>query len=232
MKKNYLYLAMFALVAMFATSCQEVTTEGLTRITYYPQLTLEGETYIVMDKGSEYVEPGYSAILNGEDVTKDVKVDNSIDSSTSGIYSVTYSIVNADGFASTASRTVVVLDPADAVEGFYYTDPTSYRIAAATGEYGAEFEVLILNNGDGTYSVDDMLAGWYAQRAGYGVNYAMQGIITVAEDGTITLVDNFVPGWGDQADGMTDATFDAATKTINWNVGYAGMNFVVTMSKR
>ena len=92
--------------------------------------------------------------------------------------------------------------------------------------------MLILNNGDGTYSVDDMLAGWYAQRAGYGMDYAMQGDITVAEDGTITLVDNFVPGWGDQADGMTDATFDAATKTIKWNVGYAGMNFVVTMSKK
>lgn len=232
MKKNYLYLAMFALVAMFATSCQEVTTEGMTRITYYPQLTLEGETQVILDKGSQYVEPGYSALLNGEDVTEDVDVVSNVDASTSGVYSVTYSIVNADGFASTATRTVVVLDPNDAVEGFYYTDPESYRIAAATGLYGGEFEVLILNNGDGTYSVDDMLAGWYAQRAGYGMNYAMQGIIAVAEDGTISLLWDYVPGWGDSSDGMTDATFDAATKTINWNVGYAGMNFVVTMSKR
>ena len=232
MKKNYLYLAIFALVAFFATSCEKVTTEGMTRITYYPQLTLEGETYMVLDKGSQYVEPGYSALLNGEDVTENVEVEDNIDTTTSGVYSVTYSIVNADGFASTTSRTVVVLDPTDAVEGFYYTDPASYRVASATGVYGGEFEVLILNNGDGTYSVDDMLAGWYAQRAGYGMNYAMQGTIAVAEDGVISLLEDYVPGWGDSSDGMTDATFDAETKTIKWNVGYAGMNFVVTMSKR
>ena len=92
--------------------------------------------------------------------------------------------------------------------------------------------MLVIGNGDGTYNVDDMLAGWYAQRAGYGTDYAMQGLINVAADGAVSLLYNYVPGWGDAADDMTDATFDAATKTIKWNVLYAGMNFVVTMSKK
>lgn len=232
MKKNYLYLAMFALVALFATSCEKVTTEGLTRITYYPQLTLEGETTIILDKGGSYEEPGYSAVLNGEDVTDDVEVNSNVDITKSGVYSITYTVVNEDGFASSAGRTIIVLDPNDPVEGFYYTDPTSYRIAAATTEYGGEFEVLVIGNGDGTYNVDDVLAGWYAQRAGYGTDYAMQGLINVAADGAVSLLYNYVPGWGDAADDMTDATFDAATKTIKWNVLYAGMNFVVTMSKK
>lgn len=234
MKSKLLYLMIFALAAVSMVGCDDESTAGMTRITYYPELTLEGETTLYLDKGAGYTEPGYSAILNGEDVTADVKVTSSVNTANSGVYSVTYSIVNADGFASTASRTVIVTDPADAVEGVYEVDPASYRLrAGAQVAYGGNYTVLILNNGDGTYAVDDLLAGWYCVRAGYGTTYAMQGTISVS-GGVVSLVDSFLAGWGDSATSLTDGTFDIATGTMTYNLEYTDtpMNFYVTMYKK
>ena len=76
-----------------------------------------------------------------------------------------------------------------------------------------------------------MLGGWYYYRAGYGVRYAMQAVFSVAADGTVTLLDGYVPGWDDGPDGYT-GTFDAATGTFNMNTVYAGMDFVQTWVKQ
>lgn len=235
MKSKLLYLMMFAVAVISLPGCDDESTAGMTRITYYPELTLEGDATLYLDKGTAFGEPGYSALLNGEDVTSQVKVSSNVDTNKSGVYSVSYSITNADGFAVNATRTVIVTDPVDAVEGVYDVDANSYRDYNGTVvPYGARYAILILNNGDGTYSVDDLLGGWYCQRAGYGEAYAMQGKISIAADGSITMIDSFLAGWGDSATSMTDATFDAATGTIKWNVEYTTtpMNFYVTMYKR
>lgn len=217
----------------FVTSCSE-DTAGVTGITYYPELTLEGETTLYVDKGGTYMEPGYSAIMDGEDVTGQVVVDSNVNTSKSGVYSITYTIVNADGFASSTSRKVIVTDPNDAIEGIYDTDPESYRDYKGETAYGASFEIIVLNNGDGTYNVDDMFGGWYAERAGYGSSYAMQGTVTIAADGTVELVDSFVPGWGDKAEALTEGLFDATAGSLSWVVEYSDnpLYFHVTMYKR
>lgn len=223
---------MLAFAAFITTSCDDESTEGMTRITYYAQLTLEGDKTLCVDKGSEFVDPGYSAVMEGEDVTDMVEVFSNVNTAKSGVYSISYSIVNNDGFYSTASRTVIVTDPNDPVEGLYATDPASYRLYGTPTEYGASFDILILNNGDGTYSVDDLLAGWYCQRAGYGTAYAMEGVISVDADGNITMLDSYVPGWGDKATGMTDGKFTDGT--ITWNLEYTDypFYFIVTMYKK
>ena len=97
--------------------------------------------------------------------------------------------------------------------------------------YGKSFKLYILANGDGTYTINDMLGGYYEQRAGYGSAYAMVGVFTVAEDGAITALSGDVAGWGDSMDYVEDGKYDAATGTISWKVGYAGMDFYVTMNK-
>lgn len=229
---------MLAFAAFWMTGCDDESTAGMTRITYYPELTLEGDLTIYYDKGTPFEEPGYSAELNGEDVTDQVQVISDVNTSKSGIYSILYTIVNADGFAKSAGRTVIVTDPNDPVEGFYDTDPNSYRFysEADTPEtpYGGSYEVLVINNGDGTLYIDDLLGGWYAQRAGYGSSYAMQATLSLDGNGNLGLISSYVPGWKDYANELTEGYFDAATGTMSWNVSYTDypFNFYVTMYKR
>ena len=228
MKKNIFYTMLFALCALVMTSCDK-KSEGLSRITYYPSITLEGDTYLVWEKGEAYVEPGYHSELNGEDVTSQVTVSGTVDVNKSGIYTLTYTTVkNEDGFDASAKRTVVVLDSTSPVEGFYLNQKTSNRNGTA---YGKDYEVLVIDNGDGTVTVDDILGGWYCQRAGYGTNYAMTATIAIADDGTMTLISSYVPGWGDGLDSL-EGTFDAASSTFNFVCVYAGsLTFTETWIK-
>ena len=228
MKKNIFYTMLFALCALVMTSCDK-KSEGLSRITYYPSITLNGDTYLVWEKGEAYVEPGYYSELNGEDVTSQVTVSGNVDVNKSGIYTLTYTTVkNEDGFDASASRTVVVLDSSSNIEGFYLNQATSNRNGTA---YGKNYEVLVIDNGDGTVTVDDILGGWYCQRAGYGTKYAMTADIAVAADGTMTLISSYVPGWGDGLDSL-EGTFDAASSTFNFVCVYAGsLTFTETWIK-
>jgi hypothetical protein len=121
-----------------------------------------------------------------------------------------------------------VLDSSSKVEGFYMNQATSNRNGTA---YGKNFEVLVIDNGDGTVDVDDILGGWYCQRAGYGTKYAMAATLAIAEDGTLTLIDSFVPGWADGLDSL-EGTFDFATSTFNFVCVYAGsLTFTETWVK-
>ena len=228
MKKNILFTMLFALVALVMTSCSK-DSEGLSRITYYPSIELKGDSYLVWEKGVAYQEPGYTSEMNGEDVSSQVTITGNVDVNKSGIYTLTYTTTeNADGFDASASRTVVVLDSKSAVEGFYMNQATSNRNGTA---YGKSYEVLVIDNGDGTVSVDDILGGWYCQRAGYGTNYAMTATLAIAGDGTLSLVKSYVPGWGDGLDSL-EGSFDAATSTFNFVCVYAGsLTFTETWVK-
>lgn len=229
--KKIFYIAFCVLSAIAFGSCQNITTDGVTGITYYPVITLEGDSQIIVQKGTQYNEPGYSAVLNGEDVTASVEVITNLNTSKSGAYSVTYKCVNADGFSTTASRKVIVLDLKDAVEGFYLTSADSYRDREGTiTKYGSSFEILVTNNDDGTYSCDDLLGGYYCQRAGYGADYALAGIFSLDGSGNVTHISSSIPGWGDSADGIT-GTFNSETSTFDICTVYAGMKFYVTMTK-
>lgn len=201
---------LFAVVALLVTSCGDKESEGKSRFTYYPTIELEGDTYLVWDKGTPFVDPGYVSTMNGEDVTAEVMISGTPDVNKSGIYTMTYTTKkNDDGFDASASRTVVVLDPNSAVEGFYLTQPDSYRTYNGNEvAFGNAFEILVIDNGDGTLYVDDLFGGWYCQRAGYGTKYAMGGTISLAADGTVGLISSLVPGWGDGLDDLTGSYAD------------------------
>ena len=226
--KKIFYFGIAAVALVCATTACEKTSEGLTGITYYPVISLQGDSYMIVDKGAAFADPGFTAELNGEDYSSKVNISSNVNTSKSGVYTVSYSATNDDGFSATVNRTVVVLDPNDPVEGFYTTDASCNRNGTA---YGNTFEILIIGEGDGVYSVDDLLAGWYAVRAGYGASYAMQGEIAIAADGSASLLDSYVPGWGDAADSF-EGSYDFANGVLNYTLVYAGtLNFNVTLVK-
>lgn len=230
------YIATFALGLALASglvSCDK-DTEGLTGITYYPVIELEGPTYDQVVSGKAFVDPGYKATLNGEDITGQVSISTKMDLSNPkpGYYTLTYSAVNSDGFSSSAVRYVLVSDPDDKASGYYNTDPKSFRVtSSATTFYGGSYPAIVAGNGDGTYYVSNLLGGYYQYRAGYGSNYACYGTISIDSDNNIDLVDSHVIGWGDSADYIKDGSFDPSTETLSWVIRYAGMDFHVIMSK-
>lgn len=236
MKNRFLLFTALAATVLSLSSCEK-NSEGMTRITYYPTIELEGATTIYVNKGGEYIEPGYTSFLYGDDVTSQVQIKNDIDESTSGVYSVTYTTIkNEDGFGVSATRKVVVLDFSDPIEGVYVVNSAvSFRDYDGTiANFKGNFEVLLISNGDGTYNISDLFCGWYDQGAGYGSEYACNATMTIS--GAIVSVDPedaSVPGFGDTIDELHDASYDVATGTLKYQADYAGiMTFNVTLEKQ
>lgn len=127
---------------------------------------------------------------------------------------------------------IVNPEPDEVIEGVYLVQPESYRINKGNNvSYGKSYEILITKNSDGTYCVDDLFGGWYSQRAGYGLNYAMNGNIAIAVDGTVSLKDSYVAGWGDSFVNLT-GSYDAARSTFTIEAEYVdGMKFFQTWIK-
>lgn len=221
------------LALMTLGSCSK-DTEGLTGITYYPVIELEGPVNEVAIAGVPFVDPGYSASLNGEDITSQVQISTNMDLNNPqpGYYSIVYSATNSDGFSASAVRSVIVAENDDPVSGFYKTNGDSFRDYNGTVYYGG-YPVIVYANGDGTFFISDLLAGWYQYRAGYGSNYALQGVLGIDENGDIELIDSYLIGWGDSANELIDGKFDQEAGTIKYIVSYTDYPFFfnVTLDK-
>jgi len=231
MKKYISSVIVGAAFILLSASCGK-DTEGMTGITYYPVLELNGNSTEIITAGQSFADPGASATLNGEDVTDQIKVVTSLDFNDPkpGYYSVNYTITNADGFASSVSRMVLVTDPDEPATGFYTVATDSFRDYNGTTYFGG-YSMLIYGDGNGNYTVSDLLGGWYEFRAGYGPSYAMSGIVNIAADGSMTLTQSLIPGWGYTADDFKDASFDAATKTVKWYVTMQGISWQVNATQ-
>lgn len=49
------------------------STDDTSKVTYLLTLEREGDEKIVLEKGQPFVEPGYYAEMNGEDITESVQ---------------------------------------------------------------------------------------------------------------------------------------------------------------
>ncbi len=227
---------MLLAVSMFFVGCKK-ESEGKTRITYYPVITLEGDAVLVVEKGSEFVDPGFTCTMGEEDVTDQVTVTGEVNTDEGGFYTIVYtSPNNEDGFGATASRQVIVHESNPLEFSTFATDPASFRVYGEGDPVamGEGFTVnLTYHLGDNIFVIDDMFGGWYAQRAGYGSTYAMQGIIQIKDDNSIELLDSFVQGWGDSLDYLEEGSWNAEEGKMHWIVGYANaMYFDITLIKQ
>lgn len=221
------------------TSCNDSKDELTdSRLTYYVKLDMLGDAFVQVPIGSTYTDAGCTATMNGEDATSRIITTglDAIDTNTAGLYTVTYSAVNADGFPASVSRTVAVCDPTITtdISGTWTTQTGTYRLyGGTTNTPFAGYTCKIQKAAPGIFSVSDFFAGYYDQRAGYGSSYACKGYLQLLADGTLVCLSNGVAGWGDGLDeGTFSGAYDATTETIQWQCGYAGsMTFYITLNK-
>lgn len=78
---------------------------GRSKITTYPTITMAGNDYLLVPKGTAFTDPGATAKAGDADVPVTA---TTVDVNTAGVYTVTYTATNTDGFSATASRHVIV----------------------------------------------------------------------------------------------------------------------------
>ena len=219
--KKLIFTTLSAILLLSLNGCHKITTEGVTRTTYYPVISLEGGT-VILAIGSSYDEPGYSATLNGEDVTSQVQVSNNIDNKTPGQYKVSYSSVNADGFSATENRDVIVVG--SGFENFYYSEVRN--VSGSPHYYNAPITIKHLEGNK--YLISDLLGGFYfhGRYPGYEPSYDFhaEGVIELNADNTISLIEEGDWYFYDPDDPITIqvGVFNPATKSVHLEVGFSG----------
>ena len=201
-------------------------------LTTYPHFTMLGDEFTEVNLGEPYVDAGCTATLGGVDVTSQIVTTglDEIDTNKAGFYYITYSMVNADGYVKSVTRTVAVFDPSvdtDLSGNYVTTTGTICNIFSSGGKLPLiGMSITVDKILPGLFNVSDLIGGLYDQYVGYGSDYAMQGVIQLTADNKIIVLDGLVPGWGDSFDVAYDGEYNPETGAISWAVEYAGLYLI------
>lgn len=232
--KKIIYSLLVCLAFIFV-SCEDDTTQDISKITYFVNFEMKGDATTLVEVGTQYVEAGVIAMEGETDITASMKTSGTVDATKIGVYTISYSAINVDGFAKSVQRTVVVYNPkvTTDISGAYKVAEGSTRVTVATGAKVAfsGYGVNIKKLAPGVFEVSDFIGGYYDQKAAYGPAYAMKGTMKLNEDNTLNILSGFVPGWGDSYTSFEDAAFDPAGGSLKWNIGYAAFIFNITLTK-
>ena len=194
-------------------------------------------------KGKIKCRCGYEKKLTNDDIEEQyhmegetnpqakVIVTDNINNQVPGIYSVTYSATNEQGFSASASRTVYVAAESGIVNlyvGEMWTPKGSY-LSGGTH--------LITDNGDGTYQMDDIMGGYYCWYTypGYdamGYDFFAEFNFSLAADGTMTQVGD-VGDWyfaGQVELSLMSGKYDSATGVVSFSSSYGGQELKVVLT--
>lgn len=108
MKTIYKYTIFIFISTFLFSACENEETEDVSQITYYAKFDMSGGQYLLWQQGTPYEEPGVTASEDGEPL--EVEISGTVDENTPGVYPITYSAVNSDGFPATTTRFVAVGD--------------------------------------------------------------------------------------------------------------------------
>lgn len=231
MKKILSLLAFAAVLAGF-TSC-DYDSDDDAYVTHYVSFDLnEGSTYLV-PVGSTYTDPGYTATEGTEDVTSKVVVGgDEVDVNSIGIYNVTYSAANKDGFSASTSRQVLVYDPevtADISGTYSITNTTGSGSIFDASRYPVIGNSVTLTQlAPGLYSIDDYWGGLYAATLGYGSAYACSGYFSLDKDNNIEGISASNP-WNLPMTSVT-GIYDPETGKVQMDVDI-NYHLVMTLEK-
>lgn len=228
MKKILIGFLSVAMLA-FLVSCEDDTTAGISRLTYFPEFTIDAPASQIVAAGSSFSVPVGVAEEDGValDVTVSVSSEinglSELNTDIPDIYTISYSAVNSDGFPGSSSIEVLVAPPTGdfitSIEGLYVSS-VDRVFAGSPGSRGPMSYIFVTKNSNGDYVISDYIGGWYYIGSQYGYDYAATGpTITVnniaTSDVTINGNDFGVGAFGDDAV-ITAMQFDPAAKTISY----------------
>ncbi|MCK9206978.1 MAG: DUF5012 domain-containing protein [Salinivirgaceae bacterium] len=238
MRTNIIIKSLFvALLAFGLGSCEKpYDTEGLSKVTYYPDFTMTGESVIFINLGGTYTEPGVIAEENGSEITVTTSVVgdffsgsvSAVNTNTADKYILTYTATNSDGYSGNVAREVYVVSTGDltsSIEGLYTTSIT--RNGTTSAQYTDLSYVMIQKTGANTYAISDAIGGYYDLGRGYGAGYRATGLTITANN---IAANDFsfsgpvgVGAFGGSCE-MTLMSVDATAKTVSftsvWDAGY------------
>ena len=218
---------MLALVCFALTSCGDKDSEGKSRFTYYAVLEMNGDAYMSVPVGSAFTDPGCVATMAGDDVSDKILTTGSVNTNQLGFYNLNYMVVNDDGFSASASRTVAVVDPNNFASAYF-----------GESQYGSRHyynaPISIKDNGNGTYTIEDILGGFYCygRYPGYlgQLDFFLDAVIKLNADNSIELVSYGNWYWGDDVPDFLNGSYDPATGTVSINMDF-GSPFTVKLTK-
>ena len=225
--KKILILALA--VVTLATSCEKVDHAEGQKVTYYPIITLQGDNPYITSVGGTYVDPGFTATLNGEDVSDIVELNSNVKMDEMGLYAVTYTATNEDGFSSSTERTVIVANPGH-INTVYAT-----RVEYSGRTYNNPFALTEV--GPNQYSIKDIMGGYYCLGRypgyeAYGYDFWAEGTFQINGDNSLTLLN--VGSWYFKSsfDYSTFAgSYDPATGVLKWSItSTSGSALAVTLT--
>lgn len=137
-------IALFCLVVFAFESCS-LEEPIKSTITEYAEFDMSGDKYMFVQEGETFEDPGVAAFAGEDDL--EVEVSGAVDANTPGVYVLTYTAINADGFPASTTRYVAVGDKEVAsnrdLSGTYA--PKNIVTKLATGFYDNS-DVLPTNN--------------------------------------------------------------------------------------
>jgi hypothetical protein len=171
MKRAFIFITISILLSCNKTDFDYPEGKvGRSRIIYYPQVTTQGQRLLIINQGSAFTDPGVSATLNGQKVQ--YTTTGSVNTSTPGVYNLTYTAQNQEGFNASDWRTVVVVGNDVANNDFSGT----YMRYSAGAPFGQTS--IWTKTAPGVYTVDN--PGGAATGYGYtvtAVNYTGRNVI-------------------------------------------------------
>jgi hypothetical protein len=217
----------FLLATVLFAGCHDDTTEGVTTITYYPSITILGDATVIVNQGTTYTDAGCKVDLNGIDITEEATTKSNVDTDKLGIYSVSYSATNEDGFSVSVERRVLVINP-NSFASVYWGE----SILGDRHYYDAP--IVITERSDGTYLIDDLAGGFYfhGRYPGYEPSYDfhLEAILELHADNSISLPDIGSWYWDGTEVSLTSGSFDPDTQTVTMELDFGGSPLYVTLT--
>jgi len=227
-------ILLITLVAAFVLSSCTEESAGVSKVTTYASMSLNGKAEMFWPIGTPFVDPGCVALEGTTDISNKITSNVSdVNVAKGGNYTISYQVLNADGFAASATRLVHVYDATAALNG-YYASRIKRNNNGTVGNRGP-YTILVFGLGSNKYYVESLLGGWYSIGSGYGATYAGPGTILINGDNTISIVSASKLAWGYPCvlTAGTTSTYDPATKTIVLNTNMEDvptMKFAVTLN--
>lgn len=102
------------------SSCSDETSEGVSKLTYHADISINGKELTIIPVGGTYTDEG--AVVQEKGIDIPFQTESNVNSNVMGVYYTTYSAKNSDGFTKSKVRTVIVKSatpPTDDFTGKY-----------------------------------------------------------------------------------------------------------------